>query len=235
MEKPDAHTLIKQFREVYPILIETQMLLDAPRMGNPPPESLLRVALLAEIGEMLNALKPRWAWWKRRDKTFEEGDVLGELADIMHFALGLDVRVLHSIYAEAAVGHGKHPVTLSGFTFAHAKPHIGLLLDHYADEGPARRLLDSAIGEYEACLDGLDEGPCDIVAELLYRGWFTFDTAPYMRLHSYRTYVEMIVMAGFSVERLVDAYFNKARENMGRWERDPKQVDEVLRRGAGHE
>lgn len=55
----------------------------------------IRMALLAEIGELAQELKPEWAWWRKagdsgqvdRDKT------LSESADVLHFALLLDIRL----------------------------------------------------------------------------------------------------------------------------------------------
>ena len=57
----------------------------------PTPEALL-LAARVELGELLQKVKPRWAWWKRNDVAFTEDEraaVLEELADILHFVLGL--------------------------------------------------------------------------------------------------------------------------------------------------
>jgi len=59
----------------------------------PTPEALL-LAARVELGELLQKVKPRWAWWKRNDVAFTEDEraaVLEELADILHFVLGLAI------------------------------------------------------------------------------------------------------------------------------------------------
>jgi len=70
-----------------PIMRDSQRLLDLQFEGNEPSTDEILVALYTEFGEVLQALKPAWAWWKRKDKVFEYGDVLDELADMLHFWL----------------------------------------------------------------------------------------------------------------------------------------------------
>lgn len=50
----------------------------------------LLTALFVECGELLQLIKPQWAWWKRHGASFTEGDraaQIDELADILHFLL----------------------------------------------------------------------------------------------------------------------------------------------------
>jgi len=60
-----------------------------------PPATLeqVRVALLTEIGELAQELKPDWAWWKKPGdaRTVNPERVLSEAADVGHFALLADV------------------------------------------------------------------------------------------------------------------------------------------------
>lgn len=55
----------------------------------------VRVALLTEIGELAQELKPEWAWWtKAGDRREVDRDkVLGEAADVAHFAQLFDLVV----------------------------------------------------------------------------------------------------------------------------------------------
>lgn len=69
------------------------------RLGNMP-EAMLEqvdVALLTEIGELAQELKPDWAWWKKPGsaKEVNRERVLSEAADVLHFALLLDLASGH--------------------------------------------------------------------------------------------------------------------------------------------
>lgn len=57
----------------------------------------VRVALLAEIGELAQELKPEWAWWRKKNdsKQVDRDKALGEAADTLHFALLFDLVVMH--------------------------------------------------------------------------------------------------------------------------------------------
>lgn len=61
------------------------------RLSNMPAASLeqVRVALLTEIGELAQELKPDWAWWSKpgAKKEVDREKVLGEAADVLHFVL----------------------------------------------------------------------------------------------------------------------------------------------------
>ena len=56
-----------------------------------PTRGELVVALIAELGEVLNAGKGAWAWWKRDGKPFDtdKDKLVDELADMLHFALAI--------------------------------------------------------------------------------------------------------------------------------------------------
>jgi len=56
-----------------------------------PTRGELVVALVAELGEFLNAVKGKWAWWKRHGDAFvtDKERATEELADVLHFALAL--------------------------------------------------------------------------------------------------------------------------------------------------
>lgn len=59
--------------------------------GARPNALQLELAAKEELAELLQKVKARWAWWKRNDKDFtagERGEVLEELADVLHFVLG---------------------------------------------------------------------------------------------------------------------------------------------------
>lgn len=59
--------------------------------GTFPSPREFELALKVELGELLQKVKARWAWWKRGDKAFSEGgrkEILEELADALHFVLG---------------------------------------------------------------------------------------------------------------------------------------------------
>lgn len=53
----------------------------------------VRVALLTELGELAQELKPAWAWWQKPGgaKEINRERVLSEAADVLHFALLLDL------------------------------------------------------------------------------------------------------------------------------------------------
>ena len=61
------------------------------RLGNMPAPTLeqVRVALITEIGELAQELKPDWAWWSKpgAKKEVDRQKVLDEAADILHFYL----------------------------------------------------------------------------------------------------------------------------------------------------
>ena len=65
------------------------------RLGNLPTPTLeqVRVALLTEIGELAQELKPDWAWWNKpgAKKEVDREKVLGEAADVLHFVLLMDL------------------------------------------------------------------------------------------------------------------------------------------------
>ncbi|GGI87012.1 dUTP diphosphatase [Deinococcus wulumuqiensis] len=58
------------------------------RMPEPQP-ARIRVAKLAEVGELTQAAKPDWVWWSKSGaaKTVDPTEVLAEAADVMHFTL----------------------------------------------------------------------------------------------------------------------------------------------------
>lgn len=53
----------------------------------------IRVALLTEIGELAQELKPEWAWWKKEGDAgqVDRDKVLSEAADVLHFVLLMDL------------------------------------------------------------------------------------------------------------------------------------------------
>jgi len=56
--------------------------------GADPTDKEALLAAAAEMGEVLQAIKAHWAWWKRNDKkwtTINRDEVLEELADVLHF------------------------------------------------------------------------------------------------------------------------------------------------------
>lgn len=53
-------------------------------------------ALFDELGELNHAMKSRWCWWKNTQKPEDREEVLGELADVVHFVL---MRVLAYAYS----------------------------------------------------------------------------------------------------------------------------------------
>ena len=61
------------------------------RLGNLPTPTLeqVRVALLTEIGELAQELKPDWVWWSKpgAKKEVDREKVRDELADVLHFIL----------------------------------------------------------------------------------------------------------------------------------------------------
>ena len=58
-----------------------------------PTRALVKVAQFAEIGELVQTLKPDWAWWTKPGDTREvdREQMLGEAADVLHFALLDDI------------------------------------------------------------------------------------------------------------------------------------------------
>lgn len=55
----------------------------------PKSASTVALALLAELGEFLNELKPNWAWWK--NGSVDRLTALEEAADLIFFALTFDL------------------------------------------------------------------------------------------------------------------------------------------------
>ncbi|API81835.1 dUTP diphosphatase [Thermus phage G20c] len=56
----------------------------------PKGEREVLMALVAEVGELANELKPLWAWWKP-DGKIDQAKALEEAADVLFFALTLDL------------------------------------------------------------------------------------------------------------------------------------------------
>ena len=50
-------------------------------------QAKLNLAILDEVGELTHELKANWCWWKKTQAPVDNDKVLGELADIWHFAL----------------------------------------------------------------------------------------------------------------------------------------------------
>jgi len=69
------------------VLTQRQHELDS-KVGAKPDDDQLLCAINAEIGEVTNAAKQGWIWWRRPDlKTYERKELLGELIDLLHFLL----------------------------------------------------------------------------------------------------------------------------------------------------
>lgn len=98
----------------------------AAHLGTCTPDQV-RVALLTEIGELAQELKPEWAWWsKSGDKREVDRDkVLGEAADVLHFALLFDIVMGHkgddfaplSVWHDADDRHLCHWLDMSDFSY----------------------------------------------------------------------------------------------------------------------
>lgn len=55
-----------------------------------PDHEELQMAIIAELGELCNELKygnDGWCWWPRVGKSRNEGAIIGELIDLLHFLL----------------------------------------------------------------------------------------------------------------------------------------------------
>lgn len=78
------------FEELLNIQAQLNGLAETPPDQVEDIDERLVAALVTECGEALQVIKPTWAWWKRYGKTFEmanKNQILGELADILHFLL----------------------------------------------------------------------------------------------------------------------------------------------------
>ena len=49
----------------------------------------LKIALLDETGELIHECKSYWCWWKKTQKPADQGKILGELVDCLHFGLSI--------------------------------------------------------------------------------------------------------------------------------------------------
>lgn len=49
--------------------------------------TLIRIALVTELGEVLQEVKSNWAWWKKigDSNSINEANLIEEIADVMHF------------------------------------------------------------------------------------------------------------------------------------------------------
>ena len=227
---------LDRFSKVYPILIETQMLLDKPRASDPPPNTLLRVALKAEIGELFNALKPHWAWWKRQDKTFEDdGTYLEEAADVMHFALALDIRALWEMHLTPIAQSKTLTIpSFDEFSIREARPLAEKAAVYYAESWPANQALKDALLIYEECRLKRQSPACKPLTRLIKYGKVTLQvSSSHNLLLPERFYAELIALAGGDTERLVDAYFSKAKKNLQRWGRSiPASLEARTEKGG---
>jgi dimeric dUTPase (all-alpha-NTP-PPase superfamily) len=52
-----------------------------------PSVKLINIAFLCEVGEVLQACKKKWCWWKRTCTEPDRRELLEEIADALHFAL----------------------------------------------------------------------------------------------------------------------------------------------------
>lgn len=55
------------------------------------PLNKIRVAFYTELGEVYQACKKYWCWWKKTCKEVDRKDLLDELADALHFALSYQI------------------------------------------------------------------------------------------------------------------------------------------------
>lgn len=53
--------------------------------------TLIQIAYLDEVGELIHELKPLWCYWKKSQKEVDKQRVLEELADCLHFALSYEL------------------------------------------------------------------------------------------------------------------------------------------------
>ena len=53
--------------------------------------SLIKIAYLDEVGELIHELKPLWCYWKKDNKPVNKRRVLEELSDCLHFALSYEL------------------------------------------------------------------------------------------------------------------------------------------------
>jgi len=59
--------------------------------GNRCPNAIeLRIAVVAEVGELLNELGTEWKWWAKK-KEIDKEKVLEELVDVLHFYMSMVV------------------------------------------------------------------------------------------------------------------------------------------------
>ena len=57
--------------------------------GERPTGAQIITAFFAEVGELVQELKPEWCYWKNTKKTVDMEKVLEELADCLHFAASI--------------------------------------------------------------------------------------------------------------------------------------------------
>ncbi len=77
-------------RELYELQRELNEEFFALFPDKPKTEEEVLLALTAELGELLNELKPVWAWWKPNG-AYNHSRALEEAADVLFFALTLDL------------------------------------------------------------------------------------------------------------------------------------------------
>jgi hypothetical protein len=67
--------------------------------------SRVRNAIVAEIGEAMQATKPSWAWWRKAgdDSEMNREKVAGELIDVMFFLLSYVDQMQSAAYEEARI------------------------------------------------------------------------------------------------------------------------------------
>lgn len=79
-------------KEILLDMIERQKRLDIAMYGSNNAtynQENTYLALIDEIGELNHELKAVWCWWKKTQKPVDREKVLGELADVWHFALNI--------------------------------------------------------------------------------------------------------------------------------------------------
>lgn len=79
-------------KEILLDMIERQKRLDVAMYGSNNAEYNQKNtyrALFDELGELNHELKAEWCWWKKTQAPVNREKVLGELADVWHFALNI--------------------------------------------------------------------------------------------------------------------------------------------------
>jgi len=210
----ETSRLLEHFRGVYPALLETQLaIIRGDGNGELASAHRLKTALRAEIGELLNDLKPAWSLRPSGGAIAET--YLGKAADVLFYALSLDVEAVWRRFHEYEAMRGREAGTFAEFAMNEAASVIEEVGCYYfcgtGWPGEPGTDLAQMLLEQEVCLAG---GTCDPLGILFKKGLLplAIENCPDDRQLNKTFYVQLLAIAGMDVDQLVEAYYGKIKK-----------------------